>query len=108
MSKGERATKVRVTVTIDAVLAADGEAAVAAGRAPSMSAWVNEALRAASVREQKLAGMAKLIVEYEAEHGAFTDEELAEQQERDRVAAAEVRRAGEARRAAEEAGRKAG
>lgn len=97
----------RVTVTIDAALAADGEAAVAAGRATSMSAWVNEALRAASLHEQRLAAMREALDEYQTEFGAFTEEELIEQQRADREAAAEVRRAGEERRA-QEAGRKAG
>lgn len=103
MSKSERVTKVRVTVTIDAALAADGEAAVAAGRATSMSAWVNQALAAVSEKERQLAAMSELIAEWEAEHGEITDEQLAERERLDREAAAEVRRAGEARRAAQRA-----
>jgi hypothetical protein len=38
----------------------------------SLSAWVTRAIE----RESKLAGMRRLVEEYETEHGAFTEEEL--------------------------------
>ena len=77
-------TKKRITVTLDAALVEDGNRAVAEGRADSMSAWVNEALATYSDRLARLRGLREVIAEYEAEHGAFTEEELAEQARLDR------------------------
>jgi hypothetical protein len=37
----------------------------------SLSAWVARAIE----RESKLAGLRRLVEEYEAQHGAFTEEE---------------------------------
>jgi Arc/MetJ-type ribon-helix-helix transcriptional regulator len=76
-------TKVRITVSLDAELVAAANEAVATGRSESVSAWVAEALAAKADREAKLAGWRSLLAEYEAEHGAFTDEELEEGRRRD-------------------------
>jgi hypothetical protein len=83
--------KERITVTLDRAIVEAGQAAVADGRADSMSGWVADALRERVEHERRLAALADAVAEYEAEHGAFTEEELAEQAREDRDAAAAVR-----------------
>jgi Arc/MetJ-type ribon-helix-helix transcriptional regulator len=69
-------TKSRLSVTIDADLIAAGQAAVAAGEAESVSAWVNEALRLKAEQDRRLRALDQFIAAYEAEHGEITDEEM--------------------------------
>jgi Arc/MetJ-type ribon-helix-helix transcriptional regulator len=83
--------KTRLTVTVDADLAAAVNAAVARGESDSVSAYVNKALAVASARERRLAKMDEAIAMYEARHGKITDEELAEQHRKDRANAIRVR-----------------
>lgn len=85
--------KERLTISIDAELAAAAAEAVADGRAESVSAWVGEAVREHVAKERRLAALAEAIAQYEDEHGEITDEELAEQarDDRDAAAAAAVR-----------------
>lgn len=64
-------TRVTVTVDQDAVRAA--EAAVAAGRAPSVSAWVAAAMSERANREN----LADVLAEIRTELGPATDEETA-------------------------------
>lgn len=78
-------------MTVDSEILAAAAAAVREGRADSVSAWVNEALIERAAKERRLAAAAAAIAAYEAEFGAFTDEELAEQERADRDAAARVR-----------------
>ena len=91
-------SKRRVTITVDEALVAEASAAVAEGRTESVSAWVNEAMHDRLARDRRLESLAELVSAYEAEHGEITDDELAEQAQRDRDAAAasrsRVRRAG--------------
>ena len=68
--------KNRLSVTIDADLIAAGQAAVAAGEAESVSAWVNEALRLKAEQDRRLRALDQFIAAYEAEHGEITDEEM--------------------------------
>ncbi len=68
--------KNRLSVTIDADLIAAGQAAVAAGEADSVSAWVNEALRLKAEQDRRLRALDQFIAAYEAEHGEITDEEM--------------------------------
>ena len=68
--------KRRLSVTIDADLIAAGQAAVAAGEAESVSAWVNEALRLKAEQDRRLRALDQFIAAYEAEHGEITDEEM--------------------------------
>jgi hypothetical protein len=86
-----RARKERLTVTVDRWLVEAANAAVAAGRADSLSAWVNLALAEQAAKERRLAALAALISEYEAKHGVITDAELAAQQRADRRNAIVIR-----------------
>lgn len=70
-------TKERVSASVDADLIASGRAAVAAGRIDSLSAWVNDALRAHVARERRLAALDDFLASFEAEHGLITDAEMA-------------------------------
>jgi Arc/MetJ-type ribon-helix-helix transcriptional regulator len=90
--------KERVTVSIDADLAAAGAAAVQDGRAESVSAWVNQALRDKASKDRRLAALAEAVAAYEAEHGLITEDELAQQARLDRDAAAAVRAGAKRRR----------
>lgn len=78
-------------MTIDRQLLDAANAAVAAGRAASVSAWVNGALTAQADRERRLALLTELISDYEAEHGPMTAEELTAQRRADRRNAVVVR-----------------
>lgn len=63
----------RVTVTVDQETVRTAEAAVAAGRAPSVSAWVASAMAERARRES----LADVLAEIRAELGPATDEETA-------------------------------
>ena len=75
--------KARLTVTVDADLIKAGNRAVAAGRAKSLSSWVNLALAERVALEERLRAMAEAVAAYEAEHGVMTPDELSAQQRRD-------------------------
>ncbi len=92
--------KERLTVSVDAALAAAGGAAVTEGRAESVSAWVNEALRDKAAKDHRLAALAEAVSAYEADHGVIGPEELLEQARTDRDAAAAVRAKAKRRRGA--------
>jgi hypothetical protein len=68
--------KARLSATVDADLIAASQAAVAAGEAESLSAWVNDALRLKIEHDRRLRGIDDYIAAYEAEHGEITDEEM--------------------------------
>ena len=80
--------KRRVTVTVDEDLLEEATAAVADARARSVSEWVAEAMAQRRKRDRRLAVLSDLIRDYEAAHGVITDDEIAEQAQRDRDAAA--------------------
>jgi Arc/MetJ-type ribon-helix-helix transcriptional regulator len=69
-------SKSRLSVTVDADLVAAVHAAVAAGAAESMSAWVSDALRLKLDHDRRLRGIGDFIAAYEAEHGEITGEEM--------------------------------
>ena len=85
------AKKERLTITVDAHLVKEGNRAVAAGRADSLSGWVNLALSERIAKERRLAAMAGAVAAYEDRFGAISDEEIAAQQRADRRAAIVVR-----------------
>lgn len=69
--------KRRLSSTVDAELVEAGQAAVEAGDAESMSAWVNDALRLKVEHDRRLRALDDFIAVYEAEHGEITEEEMA-------------------------------
>ena len=89
-------TRERLSATVEAELLAAGRAAVAAGRADSLSAWVNDALRRQLEHDQRLRAFDEFLAEYEAEHGEITEEEMAEARRQDRAKARVVRSSGAA------------
>jgi hypothetical protein len=70
--------KARLSASVDADLLAAGHAAVSAGRADNLSAWVNDALRRQAEHDVRLDALGALVAEYESEHGPITDAEIAE------------------------------
>jgi hypothetical protein len=68
--------KARLSATVDADLIAASQAAVAAGAAESLSAWVNDALRLKIEHDRRLRGIDDYIAAYETEYGEITDEEM--------------------------------
>lgn len=81
MPRGNRSPKIAITVQPDV-----HRDVAAAAQGVSVSAWMTDAARRALKIREGLAAVA----EWEAEHGALTDEEL--EQARHRVAAASVGR----------------
>jgi Arc/MetJ-type ribon-helix-helix transcriptional regulator len=69
-------SKVRLSASVDADLVAAAEAAVARGRLESVSAWVNEALRAKAEHDRRLEALGAFIEAYEAEHGEISVDEM--------------------------------
>jgi hypothetical protein len=68
--------KARLSATVDADLIAASQAAVAAGEAESVSAWVNDALRVKIEHDRRLRGIDDFIAAYEAEYGEITNDEM--------------------------------
>lgn len=85
--------KRRLSVSVDAEMIDAGQRAVAAGKAESVSAWVNAALHRQSEHDRRLRLMGEWIADYEAEHGEITEAEM-EQADRDMRARAIVVRDG--------------
>jgi hypothetical protein len=68
--------KTRLSVTVDADLIVASQAAVAAGEAESVSAWVNDALRLKVEHERRLRGVDDFVAAFEAEYGEISDEDM--------------------------------
>ena len=68
--------KQRLSASVDAELIAAAEDAVAQGRAATVSAWVNDALRLKLEHDRRLAAVDDFIAAYEAEHGEITADEM--------------------------------
>jgi Arc/MetJ-type ribon-helix-helix transcriptional regulator len=85
------ARKSRLTVTVDTPLVRVGQEAVKAGRAVSLSAWVNAALVEHAARERRRKSMKDTLAWYEKKFGAFTEEELAAIKRADREDAVVIR-----------------
>ena len=76
---------------MDADLVAVAQEAVAQGRAESVSAWVNEALRLKVAHDGRLRALDEFVTAFEAEHGEITDAEMREAARRARSRAVVVR-----------------
>lgn len=83
--------KRRLSASVDADLIHAAEAAVAAGRIETVSAWVNDALRLKLEHDRRLLALAEYIKRYESEHGAITPEEMRSAARRARARAIPVR-----------------
>jgi Arc/MetJ-type ribon-helix-helix transcriptional regulator len=83
--------KERLSASVDADLIAEAQAAVASGRAESVSAWVNDALRAKVEHDRGLAALGAFIADFEAEHGEITEQEMREASRKARSEAVVVR-----------------
>jgi Arc/MetJ-type ribon-helix-helix transcriptional regulator len=83
--------KQRLSASVDAELLHVAQAAVEAGRATSLSAWVNDALRLKADHERRMAALDAFVAAYEAEHGVITQAEMDEAVRRARGRATVVR-----------------
>ena len=68
-------SKARLSATVESELLAAGREAVSEGRAGSLSAWVNDALRRQSEHDRRMRALGAFVAAYEAEHGDISDEE---------------------------------
>jgi Arc/MetJ-type ribon-helix-helix transcriptional regulator len=84
-------SKERLSASVDADLMAVAQEAVAQGRAESVSAWVNEALRLKVAHDRRLRAVAEFVAAFEAEHGEITEDEMREAARRARGRAVVVR-----------------
>lgn len=69
-------SRARFTATVEPELLDAGRAAVERGEAPSLSAWVNEALQRQAEHDRRLQALDVFISEYEAQHGEITTAEI--------------------------------
>lgn len=83
--------KQRLSASVDADLLQAAQAAVAEGRADTVSAWVNDALRLKAEHERRMEALDSFLAEYEAEHGEITDTEIDDAVRRARGRATVVR-----------------
>jgi hypothetical protein len=83
--------KERLTVTVDRYLVEAASQAVAAGRAESLSGWVNLALAEQVAKERRLRALGEALALYEAEFGSISTAELAAQKRDDARSAVVVR-----------------
>ena len=87
----EHMTRDRLSATVEGELLEAARRAVAEGRAESVSAWVNDALRLKADHDRRLRGLEEFIAAYEAEHGVITEEEIRETTRRLRERAIVIR-----------------
>lgn len=80
-----------MTVTVDKALIEAASAAVEAGRASSLSGWVNTALAERVAKERRLEALAEAISAYEEEFGTIAEAELLAQEREDRRTAVVIR-----------------
>jgi Arc/MetJ-type ribon-helix-helix transcriptional regulator len=83
--------KERLSASVDADLVAVAQEAVAQGRAESVSAWVNEALRLKVAHDRRLRALDEFVAGFEAEHDEITEAEMGEAARRARGRAVVVR-----------------
>lgn len=81
----------RLSATIEADLLEAGRVAVAEGRAESMSAWVNGALRRQADHDRRIKALDEFLDGYEAAHGKITAQEMEAATRRSRSRAIVVR-----------------
>ena len=89
--------KRRLSVSVDREYAEAAEAAVMEGHAPSVSAWVGDALRLKVEHDRRSGALAAFVAAHEAEHGEITDEEIRDAERSARSRAVTVRGTGTVR-----------
>jgi hypothetical protein len=94
-----KARKERLTVTVDRALVQAAARSVKAGRAQSLSGWVNLALEERATKERRLLALADAVATYEKQHGEITQGELAQQARVDSEAAQVIRGGADVKRA---------
>ena len=82
-----------MSASVDADLLEAAQRAVEEGRAASISAWVNDALRIKAEHDRRMQALDAFLAEYEAEHGTITEAEMDEAARRARSRATVVRSA---------------
>ena len=97
----------RLSASVDPQLLAAGHAAVAEGRAQSLSAWVNDALKLKADHDRRMAALDAFVAAFEAEHGQITEDEIAEATRRTRARATVVRAAPRSGKSPKSQGQKA-
>jgi Arc/MetJ-type ribon-helix-helix transcriptional regulator len=90
--------KQRLSASVDAELMQAGHEAVTEGRAESLSAWVNDALRLKADHDRRMRALDEFIAAYEADHGEITEEEMRAASRRARAGATVVRAASDSDR----------
>ena len=83
--------KRRLSVSVHPAWIEAAQTAVAGGQAPSVSAWVDDALRLKAENDRRLAALAAFLESYENAHGVITDEEVRAAARRTRSRAVTVR-----------------
>jgi len=83
--------KTRLSASVDVDLVAAAHRAVAAGRAPSLSAWVSDALQLKLDHDRRMTALDEFLDRYESEHGEITEQEMDEAARRMRSQAVVVR-----------------
>lgn len=85
------ANRRRLSATVQADVLSAGRHAVAEGRAESLSAWVNDALKRQAEHDRRMKALDEFFREYEAKHGVITEEEIREATRRTRARAILIR-----------------
>jgi Arc/MetJ-type ribon-helix-helix transcriptional regulator len=83
--------KRRLSASVDDDLIRAAEAAAKRGDVPTVSAWVNDALRAKLEQEQRLRALASFVNSFEAEHGEISQAEMDQAARRARARAVTMR-----------------
>src|SRR5690349_10007958 len=83
--------KRRLSASVDDDLIRAAEAAAKRGDVPTVSAWVNEAMRAKVEQEQRLRALASFVDSFEAEHGEISQAEMDQAARRARARAVTMR-----------------
>lgn len=83
--------KQRLSASVDAELLQVAQSAVEEGRADSISAWVNDALRLKADHDRRMEALGSFLASYEAEHGVISEAEIDEAVRRARARATVVR-----------------
>ncbi len=84
-------TRERLSASVESELLDAGRTAVAEGRASSVSAWVNLALRRQVEHDRRLRALDAFLAAYEARHGLITEDEIREATRRARSRATVLR-----------------